>query len=464
MRSSSFVMRSLVFVMTLCLGAPSLFAQAVTPSAPIQSPDKLSVRLKAKLPDYKGPSRFMGRKALITYSPDNRLVAISGTKRTITVWDTETGELKATLQAAKDGISGFAFNPDGRIAASRDFLDKSVRLWDTNTWQVKATLRGRKRDLETKIKSGFSFEEEFGPVAFSPDGRTVLAEREDDIVAIALVADGTEQSALHHDTRDSAAKDIVKALFFGGSRHFLALQTGYSPDGRFIFTINGDKQAKIWDAASGQLKHNITNNERIYRASFTVDSVSLLTVEQQGGMKLWDVETGQLKGQIAPKNFVEDFMKSFELSSDGKNIATLYLGDTRLWDAKTAELRFKLPKSETTDAVFSPDGRWLATASRDKTSSGYIWNVETGQLKLSLAATGHKSASVVYSPDGRILATTNDKGVHLWDAETGELLASLGEARYPVAFSGDGRSLVTGARNDTALLWEIKVYPSSPPA
>jgi WD40 repeat protein len=457
-------MRIVVLAITVSLVAPSLLAQTVTPAAPLKPQDKLSLRLKAKLPDYKGPSRFMGRKALITYSPDGRVVAMSGTKRTITVWDTETGQLKATLQAGKDGISGFAFSPDGSLAATRDYLDKSVRLWDANTWELKATLPGRKRNLETKLKSGFSFEEEFGPVPFSPDGRTLLSEREDDIVEISQVADGKDLWALNHDTRDSATKDILKAMFFGGTRHFLALQTGFSPDGRYIFTINGDKQARIWDAASGQLKHQITNSERIYRASFTPDNASLLTVEQQGGMKLWDVETGQMKGQIAPKNFLEDFMKSFEMSADGRNIATFYFGDTRIWDAKTAQLRFKLPKSETTDAIFSPDGRWLVTASNDKQMSGKIWNVETGELKLTLSPTGHKSASVVYSPDGRLIATTNDKGVNLWDAETGELLSTLGEARYPVAFSRDGRTMVTGARNDTALLWEIKVYPSSPPA
>ena len=464
MRRNSPFARILIFIIALSIVTPSLFAQTTAPAAPLQPQDKLSVRLKAKLPDYKGPSRFMGRKALITYSPDGRLVALSGTKRTIKVWDTETGQLKATLDAGKEGVSGFAFSPDGSVAATRNYLDKSVRLWDTNTWQVKTSLPGRKRDLETKLKTGFSFEEEFGPVPFSPDGRTVLAEKEDDIVAISLVADGREQASLNHDTRDSAAKDILKAMFFGGTRHFLALQTGFSNDGRYVFTINGDKQARIWDAASGQLKYQLTNSERIYRASFTPDNASLLTVEQQGGMKLWDVETGLLKGEIAPKNFLEDFMKSFEMSADGKHIATFYFGDTRIWNAKTAQLRFKLPKSETTDAMFSPDGRWLVTASRDKQSSGKIWNVETGEVKLSLPPTGHKTASVVYSPDGRLIATTNDKCVNLWDAETGEVLATLGEARYPVAFSKDGRTLVTGARNDTALLWEVKVYPSSPPA
>ena len=44
----------------------------------------------------------------------------------------------------------------------------------------------------------------------------------------------------------------------------------------------------------------------------------------------------------------------------------------------------------------------------------------------------------------------------LWDAQTGTLLARLDEARYPVAFGRDGRTLVTGGRKDTALLWKIE--------
>lgn len=210
---------------------------------------------------------------------------MSGQKRSITVWDTETGALKATLFGGKDskeGISGFAFSRDGRIAATRDYYDKSVRLWDVETWQLKATLPGRKHNLETKLKTGFSWEEEFGPVPFSPDGLAVLAEREDDVVMVADVATGQQQMTLNHDTRDSGAGDVLKSMFWAGTRHFLALQTGYSADGRLIFTINGDKSAKIWDAATGRMLSQVTNNERIYRASFTPDGTALLTVEQQG--------------------------------------------------------------------------------------------------------------------------------------------------------------------------------------
>src|SRR5262245_34203836 len=111
----------LILALAITLSPLSWLAAQSTVTAP--QADKLKPRLKATLPDYKGPSRFRGRMALITFSPDNRLVAMSGTNRSITIWDTETGTLKAKL-TAKDGISGFAFSPDGKVAATRDFVDK----------------------------------------------------------------------------------------------------------------------------------------------------------------------------------------------------------------------------------------------------------------------------------------------------------------------------------------------------
>src|SRR5688572_18182218 len=87
MRIDLSVMRMLVLTLSVSIISSFVFVHAQTPAAALKPEDKLAVRLKAKLPDYKGPSRFMGRKALIVFSPDGRQVAMSGTKRTITVWD-----------------------------------------------------------------------------------------------------------------------------------------------------------------------------------------------------------------------------------------------------------------------------------------------------------------------------------------------------------------------------------------
>src|SRR6185503_15929972 len=198
-----------VLILVLCVTLSPLSWLAAQTTAPAQQTNKLAARLKATLPDYKGPSRFRGRKALISFSPDDRLVAMSGTNRSITVWDTDTGTLKAKL-TAKDGISGFAFSPDGKVAATRDFQDKRVRLWDVQTWKEKAMLTGRKNNLETKLKIGFSFEEEFGPVPINPEGTLVLAEREDDLVAVADIASGQGRFTLNHDTRGGGTKEVFK--------------------------------------------------------------------------------------------------------------------------------------------------------------------------------------------------------------------------------------------------------------
>jgi WD40 repeat protein len=146
-------------------------------------------------------------------------------------------------------------------------------------------------------------------------------------------------------------------------------------------------------------------------------------------------------------------------SRDGRLVAAWVEEDdedeVRIWDAADGKVLATLKKNRSKLLAFSPDGRTLAAAGGDKRSTAQLFDAATGELKLSLARTEGGTRSLAFSPDGRRLVTTNGRGVRLWDAGTGALLATLDKSRFPAHFSPDGRRLVTGGTDKTAYLYEL---------
>jgi WD40 repeat protein/serine/threonine protein kinase len=108
-------------------------------------------------------------------------------------------------------------------------------------------------------------------------------------------------------------------------------------------------------------------------------------------------------------------------------------------------------------AVFSPDGRRVASSDQD----GWVkvWDAHTGQELLPAFRAHQEHVRIVaFSPDGKVVATGSSDGtVKTWDAGTGQQLPARkrhGGAVWGVAFSPDGRHLASGTR-DGVEVWDV---------
>ena len=104
-----------------------------------------------------------------------------------------------------------------------------------------------------------------------------------------------------------------------------------------------------------------------------------------------------------------------------------------------------------TSVAFSPDGGRIVSGGRDH--SIRVWDAENGEVVATLISPGRFVTSVVYSPDGRhIVSGDRDNTVRVWDTQSGKENLAFEEhtgSVYSVAYSPDGKYIASGGWDDT---------------
>jgi WD40 repeat protein len=179
------------------------------------------------------------------------------------------------------------------------------------------------------------------------------------------------------------------------------------------------------------------------------------TPGEPGEVKVWDAQTGRelltLKGH-------RRFVDSVVFSPDGKRLATLSRDQTvKVWDAQIGHeiLTLKAAYWGEGNVAFSPDGKRLASHYK-------VWDAQTGEELLALKGHTNGVETVAFSPDGKRLASTSHgPAVKVCDAQTGQELLTFKAQGHRVVFSPDGHHLAI-AKWATVKIWDATPLPEKP--
>jgi WD40 repeat protein len=190
-----------------------------------------------------------------------------------------------------------------------------------------------------------------------------------------------------------------------------------------------------------------------------------------------DLKIGPATGPASPgkpelviQNGHSDRVTSVSFSPDGKTLASGSRDNTiKLWSVPEGKLLNTLAghSDEVLSVSISPNGKTLASGSVDKTIK--LWSVADGKLLHTLEGHSNYVSSVSFSPDGKTLASggCDDKGesincikstIKLWSVPEGELLRTLKGHSWSVSsvsFSPDGKTLASGSLDKTIKLWSV---------
>lgn len=246
------------------------------------------------------------------FSPDGRVVATTSYDGSLRIWNVEDGSLARTINAGSKTLWCLAFSPDGTMIASAGEA-RAVQLWNVADGTLIRTLSGHSRNVWA--------------VAFSPDGKTLVSGSFDRTAILWNVEDGTQRRVL------------------AGHRWGI-VTVSFSPDGREVATGSDDGTARTWNAEDGRVIRTFDGGPyHVYAAAFSPDGRWLL-----------------IAGKDRP--ILGEALQQLFGDSDANRWVT-----AQLRDAATGEVlqTFAEHANDVNDTSFSADGRWIVTASEDRT-------------------------------------------------------------------------------------------------
>lgn len=332
----------------------------------------------------------------------------------------------STMTGHSDAVLCVAFSPDCTTLATSSG-DTTVRLWDMGSDMPKKTLTGHKNWVQI--------------VSWSPDNVFLASAGMDKSIRI-WSSEGNEIGVLNGHNKPVTA---------------LAWQPMHSlknaEDDLMLASCSQDKTIRLWEPRTGALLKVFSSHTNTISCLRWTGEGYLISGGRDRNIFVWNPEVGtlvkDLKGHAHWVNYMcmstDHVLKSGPFCLDGDNTFS-----SRQEMVEKSKERYE-------ECVKSVGGERMLSCSDDNTM--YLWQPAASSKPL-MRLTGHQKPvnHASFSPDGRFIVSASfDKSLRLWDGRTGKFVhvfrGHVAEV-YQVCWSADSRMILSASRDSTAKVWD----------